>query len=75
MTSPDSEPAFFTTKDIAAYLGCSVWKVRQAAQAIKVGMDLGGRAGFRYTAADRQAIVDSLRPAKPISKRKKRRAA
>lgn len=75
MTSPDSEPTFFTTKDIATDLGCSVWKVRQVAQAIKVGMDLGGRAGFRYSAADRQAIFDSLRPAQPVAKRKKRRAA
>lgn len=46
-----------TTADLAALFGCSRRKVRELARQLGVGYDIGGPAGFRFTAAD----VDRIR--------------
>jgi len=50
------------TRDLAQQFGCSEWKVRNIARTLGVGMDLGGRAGFRFTAADVERIRTALAP-------------
>lgn len=56
------------TRDLAEQFGCSPWKVRTIARQLGVGMDLGGRAGFRFTPADVQKIRAALAP-KPAPER------
>lgn len=65
-----------TTADVAAWLQCSPRKVTDTAKAHGIGMDLGGRAGFRFTEADKLLLSDALKPAvvKPIRRRKRRAA-
>jgi predicted DNA-binding transcriptional regulator YafY len=65
----------FTTADLAAELGVTGKTIRRRAKELRIGIDLQGRAGFRYSAADRQRLIDSLKPAAPVAKRRKRRAA
>lgn len=67
-----------TTADLAAELGVTTNTVRKRAKSLGIGIDLQGRAGFRYSEADRRQLLESLRPAAPTVKRRprsKRRAA
>lgn len=64
-----------TTHEIAEDLRCSPRKIRKVAAAIGVGVDLGGRAGFRYTEVEKDLIWEAMRPAKPVERRRKRRAS
>lgn len=64
-----------TTASLAAEFGIAPKTVRKKAKALAIGIDLDGRAGFRYSDADRQRLIDSLRPAEPTKPRRKRRAA
>lgn len=66
----------FTAAQVAKQYHCSPRKIRETAQRIGVGIDLGGRAGYRYTAADVAAIHQALKPAPtPAPRRRRRRAA
>ena len=65
----------FTTADLAAELDVARKTIRRRAKELRLGIDLEGRAGFRYSAADRQALIDSMRPDAPAKSRRKRRAA
>lgn len=67
--------ATLTTADLAERLRCSERKVRKSAVKLGIGIDLGGRAGYRYTEAEADALWESLRPAKPVERRRRRRAS
>jgi biotin operon repressor len=65
-----------TTASLAAELGISSKTLRKKARALNIGIDLEGRAGFRYSDADRQRLIESLRPTEqPKQQRRRRRAA
>lgn len=63
------------TADLAAEFGITTKTLRKKAKRLGLGIDLEGRAGFRYSDADRQRLIESLRPDAPTPKRRKRRAA
>lgn len=65
----------YTTTDLAAEFGISTKTLRKKAKRLGLGIDLEGRAGFRYTEADRLKLIDSMRPTAPVAPRRKRRAA
>ena len=64
-----------TTAEVAEELRCSGEHVRVLAKRLGVGYHLGGRAGWRFTEADVTAMKEALRPVKPVSVRRRRRAA
>lgn len=65
----------FTTADLAAEFGVTTKTLRKKATRLGLGIDLEGRAGFRYSEADRQRLIESLRPQVPTTTRTKRRRA
>jgi hypothetical protein len=67
--------ATLTTADLAERLRCSERKIRKAAAALGIGADLGGRAGYRYTEAEADALWESLRPVQTVERRRRRRSA
>lgn len=50
-----------TTKEVAALFRCHPKKVSALATQLKVGMNLGGSAGYRFTDADVEAMRDAMR--------------
>lgn len=58
------------TRDLALQFDCSEWKVRQIARRLGVGIDLGGRAGFRFTPGDVDKIRAALAPKPPVERRR-----
>lgn len=67
--------ATLTTADLAGRLRCSKVKVRKAAAQLGIGVNLGGRGGYRYTEAEAQALWESLRPVQAVERRRRRRSA
>lgn len=65
----------YKSSDLAAEFDCTPKTVTKKAKALSLGIDLGGRAGYRYSEADRRKLIESMRPAAPTPKRRKRRAA
>lgn len=56
----------YSTADLAAEFKLAPKTIRKKAFVLKIGIDLGGSAGFRYSEADKAALVASMRPtAKP----------
>jgi excisionase family DNA binding protein len=51
-----------TTREVAALLRCTPRKVTKTATEHGIGANLGGRAGFRFTEADIDALRESMRP-------------
>lgn len=72
MTAPEYR---HTTADLAAELQIAKKTLRKKAKALGIGIDLDGRAGFRYSDADRQRLIESMRPAAAVTPKRKRRAA
>lgn len=64
----------YKTEDLALELACSPKTIRRKAAVLGIGIDLGGRAGFRYSNEDRRRLIDSLKPDAPMV-RKRRRAS
>lgn len=65
-----------TTASLAAELGITDTTLRKRAKSLGLGINLDGRAGYRYSDADRHRLIESLRPkAEPEKKRRRRRAA
>lgn len=64
-----------TTDQAAAELDVSPWKVRQLARACNVGYLVGGKSGWRFTPAEVDRMRDSMRPAAPVTPRRRRRSA
>lgn len=71
----NDKPTIYTADDLALELGCKSRKIRDEARKIGVGMNLGGRAGYRFTEADRARIHEAMRPSAPVAPRRRRRAA
>lgn len=61
-----------TTASLAAEFGIDRKTLRKKAGVLGLGIDFGGRAGFRYSDDDRQRLIESLRPV-PIKKARKQR--
>lgn len=66
-----------TTADIAGRLDLERKAVRRRARALNLGINLEGRAGYRYSEADYARLVESMRPTADVPKRqpKRRRAS
>ena len=64
----------FTTAALAAEFGVNTKTIRRKAGELRIGIDFGGSAGFRYNAEDRRRLIESLKPEAPAP-RKRRRAA
>lgn len=64
-----------TVYEVAEEFRCSPRKVSDIARANGIGAQLGGRAGWRFTEADKLALWDAMRPAKKAIVRRRRRAA
>ena len=66
----------YSTAELAASVGLASSKtVLRHAKRLGLGIDLGGRAGKRYSEADRQRLIESMRPAASVTPKRKRRAA
>lgn len=64
-----------TTASLAAEFDVDRKTLRKKAKALAIGIDFGGRAGFRYSDEDRRKLIDSLRPVQVTKARKPRRRA
>ncbi len=64
-----------TASDLATEWQVSKRKVTDTATRLGVGANFGGRAGYRFSAADKAAIWEALRPKPLPSARRRRRAA
>lgn len=65
----------YSVGDIADWLRCSKRKVSDVATEHGIGANLKGRAGWRFTEADKLALWEAMRPKKPVVTRRRRRAA
>jgi hypothetical protein len=65
----------YATVDLAERLDIAPKTVRKKAAKLGLGIDLGGRAGFRYSEDDYRRLVESMRPAAAEPRRRRRRAA
>lgn len=65
----------FTTAEVAEQLRCSPNKIRKQASALGIGANLQGRAGYRYTQAEVDALWDSMRPVQPVERRRRKRSS
>lgn len=76
MTLPATSTEVFTADEVAAEFRCSTRKVTDLARLNGIGANLGGRAGWRFTEADKAALWDVMRP-KPVAPpgRRRRRPA
>lgn len=64
-----------TTAEVAETLRVSPRKIRKTAAELGLGIEVGGRAGFRYTDDDVAALIESMRPVQPVPARRRRRSA
>lgn len=63
-----------STADVAAKIGCHPGTVRRRTKELGLGIDVAGRAGYRFSDADIEALVESMRPtAATTTKRRRRR--
>jgi hypothetical protein len=63
-----------TTAEVAAAFRCSPRKVRTLAAAHGLGMNVGGRAGYRYSRDDVAKLAAAMRPDPPVRRRRRRAA-
>ena len=64
----------YSTADLAAKVGLKSAKAaRKRARDLRLGINLEGRAGYRYSEADLQAFIDSMKPALAVKPRSKKR--
>lgn len=52
-----------TTREVAEMFQCHPKKVSRQASALGIGVNLGGRAGFRFSEADVEALRESMKVA------------
>lgn len=62
------------TAEVADRLLLSPRKVREVAIKNRIGINAGGRAGYRFTESDVTALVEAMRPAAPVKKQRRRSA-
>ncbi len=63
-----------TAAEVAEEFRCSRRKVTDLASRHGIGADLGGRAGFRFTEAERDALWEVMRVKSEAPVRRRRRA-
>lgn len=63
----------FTTADLAAEFGIRPKTVRRKAAELRLGLEVGGRAGFRYSNDDRRRLIESMKVEAPVAARSRRR--
>lgn len=59
--------------DVAKTFGCTKRKVTDLATKLRIGYNLGGSAGFRFTPADVIALREAMKPAPTPARRRRRR--
>lgn len=64
-----------TTESLADEFGIHPKTLRRKARQLGIGIDLAGRAGFRYSDEDRARLVESMRPTTTTTTRRRRRRA
>jgi hypothetical protein len=64
----------YTSKHLAAEFGVEVETMRRRLRELGLGLDFGGRAGYRYSEADRASLIESLRPVEAVTRRRRRSA-
>lgn len=62
-----------TVKEVAAEFRCSPRKISDVARDNSIGMNLQGRAGWRFTEADKAALREAMRPKRAVETKRKRR--
>jgi hypothetical protein len=65
----------YTAAEVAEEFRCSKRKITDTATKNRIGADLDGRAGFRFTEADKDALWNAMRPEAPVAHRRRRRSA
>lgn len=60
-----------TTVEVAALFRVEPRTIVKVARSIGVGADFGGRAGFRFDQGDIDKITEALRPAQPVTRRRR----
>lgn len=60
------------TGEVAARLRLSPRKVREVATKNRIGFNAGGRAGFRFTEADVDALKEAMKPVEQVARRRRR---
>lgn len=63
---------YSTLTEVAGVFRCERRKIAKLARENRIGLQLGGRAGWRFTEADVRQIADLMRP-KPQARRDKRK--
>ncbi|MCM0618757.1 helix-turn-helix domain-containing protein [Nocardioides bruguierae] len=66
-------PEISTAREVAAFFGCQTRKVSALAHEAGVGAQLGGRAGWRFTRSDVDAMWEVMRPKPQPALRRRRR--
>ena len=74
MTAAATPSYPWSTADLAEELSISVKTVRKRAADLGVGIYVGGNHGYRFSEADREALVASMRSPAPKQKTRARRA-
>lgn len=64
-----------SSDSLAKEFGVTRKTIRKRAAALGIGIDLEGRAGYRYSEADRIKFIESMRPVVTPTPRKRKRAA
>lgn len=64
-----------TVYEVAEEFRCSPRKISDVARANGIGANLQGRAGWRFTEAEKLALWDAMRPAPVKVVRKRRRSS
>jgi hypothetical protein len=64
-----------TVYEVAEEFRCSARKVADVARAEGIGANLGGRAGWRFTEADKVALWEAMRVKPVVAVRRRRRAS
>lgn len=59
-----------TADEVAAIFKCSRRKITDDATRLGIGYNLGGRAGYRFTQADVEALRRALAPAPKVEPRR-----
>lgn len=63
----------FTAAEVAEEFRCSKKKITDLATSARIGANLDGRAGFRFTEADKLALWEAMRPEAPVAQRRRTR--
>lgn len=59
-----------TAAEVAALFGCSRRKVTEEATRQRIGYNLGGRAGYRFTALDIEKLRAAMAPPAPVEQKR-----